>query len=208
MAMLITILHTWMAYTYEAQDPHLTVFVKSKCVPDLPGTVVWRLIYLLRKHPYYLNGRFLFLLFSQFTMLCGCFLRNILLDRFVFRWSLASSSSVTQWPFRLTDLTNVSLTLAFFACICTSCSATFFAFARLLLPLVLKLPFLSYTIRPLTAHFLRGSWTVFVPFLHFSLLTRALLLSITTIYALEFADILFDSFVTQVSWIKIIVIAV
>jgi nucleoporin NDC1 len=141
-------------------------------------------------------------------MLCGCFLRNILLDRFVFRWSLASSSSVTQGPFRLTNLANASFTFTLFACICTCCSATFFAFARLFLPLALKLPFLSSILRPLTAHFLRGSWIVLAPFLHFSLLTRSLLLCITTVHTLEFADMLFDSFVTQVSWIKTIAIIV
>ena len=36
----------------------------------------------IRKHPYYLNGRFLFLLFSQLMLAIAYFARNTMLDRF------------------------------------------------------------------------------------------------------------------------------
>ena len=192
-----------MAYACEVGDPRLTVFVRSKYVSNC---AVWYSAHgISRKHPYYLNGRFLYLYLSQATILYGFHLRNILLDRFAFRWSMASSSSsVQEWPFQFPDLVNTSLTLTLFACICTFSSASAFAVARALLPLLFNLPFLPYILKPLTAHFLRGPWTIFLPFLHFSLLIRTFLLSIATLSSLEFANVLFDSFVTRVSSLVIV----
>ena len=66
-AILLTFLHILMLYVSTAElerDPKLTVFVRS------------------RKHPYYLNGRFVFLL----LVLAGAvWVRNIMLDQFAFR---------------------------------------------------------------------------------------------------------------------------
>lgn len=48
------------------------------------------LIYPLRKHPHYLNGRLIFLICSQLTVAMGFMLRNIMLDRSVFLWASSS----------------------------------------------------------------------------------------------------------------------
>ena len=83
-AILLTFLHVFMLYASiddaaegEAvvPDPKLTVFVRS------------------RKHPYYLNGRFVFLLLAQVILASAFWLRNVILDRFAFR----SVSSVSPF---------------------------------------------------------------------------------------------------------------
>jgi nucleoporin NDC1 len=133
----------------------------------------------------------------------GFLLRNILLDRFVFRWSIAPSSSVKQWPFRIPDLIKASLTIIIFTSICVCVSGFVFADIRVMLPLLFKLPMLPYLLRPFSTHFLYGSWTIFLPLLHFSLIIRTFFLSLTILSTLEFSELLFDSFVTQVSYICI-----
>lgn len=75
-AILLTFLHILMLYASTAElerDPKLTVFVRS------------------RKHPYYLNGRFLFLLLAQMVSAGAFWVRNIMLDRFAFRSVLSVS---------------------------------------------------------------------------------------------------------------------
>jgi nucleoporin NDC1 len=75
-AILLTLLHILMLYASTAElerDPKLTVFVRS------------------RKHPYYLNGRFLFLLLAQMVSAGAFWVRNIMLDRFAFRSVLSVS---------------------------------------------------------------------------------------------------------------------
>jgi nucleoporin NDC1 len=66
-----------MVYTYEMSahgDPKLSVFVKS------------------RKHPYYLNGRLLFLILSQATVATAFLLRGAFIDRYAYRWTLATNT--------------------------------------------------------------------------------------------------------------------
>jgi nucleoporin NDC1 len=48
------------------------------------------------------------------------------------------------------------------------------------------------------AHFLRGSWTIFLPFRHIELLVRTFFLGFLTVATWEWADVLFDGFITQV----------
>ena len=43
-----------------------------------------------RKHPYYLNGRLLFLIVTQITAALAYCLRIVMLDRFAFCWPLAA----------------------------------------------------------------------------------------------------------------------
>jgi len=99
----------------------------------------------------------------------------------------------------MSDLITASFTIFLFTYICIFISGFFFSITRIILPLVFKLPALPFVLQPFTAHFLHGSWTVFLPVFYFSLMTRTLFLSLTTISALEFAETLFDSFVVQVS---------
>lgn len=43
-----------------------------------------------RKHPHYLNGRFIFLVMSQTAVGLSYGFRNVMLDRFVFKWNIAN----------------------------------------------------------------------------------------------------------------------
>lgn len=67
-----------------------SIFPPEDCGDDL---------YSSRKHPYYLNGRFVFLMSSQIALACTFMLRNVMLDRFAFRVrSLASVRSFSYKP--------------------------------------------------------------------------------------------------------------
>lgn len=67
------------------------------------------------------------------------------------------------------------------------------------LPPLYKLPLLHVFLRPFTAHFLRGSWTLLLPFRHFTLIIRAWFLSFSTMASWEISELLFDFFIPQVS---------
>ncbi|RXW14826.1 hypothetical protein EST38_g11028, partial [Candolleomyces aberdarensis] len=67
----VAFLHVYV----QTREEKLTVFVKSK------------------KHPQYLNGRFLFLVISQLVASSALLFRNLLKDRFAFRWVGMSSQS-------------------------------------------------------------------------------------------------------------------
>ncbi len=92
-ALLLTVLHIIVSYVYEptiGSDPRLTIFVKSKSVFPL-ASIVTSLIIITRKHPYYLNGRTLFLVTSQVSLGCLYILRNALMDRSSVRWTSSLS---------------------------------------------------------------------------------------------------------------------
>ncbi|KAK0438795.1 nucleoporin protein Ndc1-Nup [Armillaria borealis] len=175
-AIIAALLHVSMARMSKSNDPRLSLFVKSK------------------KHPYYLNGRLVFLLTSQVIAACCSMLRNIMMDRFVFRWpsSFTRKSAVTFGNF-LRTLVIVAL----LASVSVPTSAAVFAIARLTLPILYRLPLLHIILRPFTAHFLRGPWTIFLPVQHFALLIRAWFLAFSTLSTWEVAELLFDSFVSQ-----------
>ena len=84
-------LHVITAYFLEPTakgEPNLGVFVKSRW-GQLSKRLYFHLSSCLRKHPYYLNGRLLFLLVIQITAALAYCLRVIMLDRFVFGWPFA-----------------------------------------------------------------------------------------------------------------------
>ncbi|KAF8649067.1 hypothetical protein AX16_006040 [Volvariella volvacea WC 439] len=181
-ALLLARLYASLVYQNESftfGDPRLTLFVKS------------------RKHPYYLNGRFFFLLISQFTVGVGYSLRQIILDRFAFRWSLAIKPSTSQHPFGFLDILTSFVIAVLSATLLIPISAVLLASGRAILPILYTLPFLPAFLKPFTAHFLKGSWTVLLPFHHFSLLCRAWVLATSTILIWEAAGIIFDAYVTH-----------
>ncbi|RDB16603.1 Nucleoporin NDC1 [Hypsizygus marmoreus] len=181
-AAIAAALHVFLAYAYDSsRDAKLGLFVKSK------------------KHPYYLNGRLLFILLSQLSLALGFSLRNITLDRFVFSWSLVASSS-NRKSTRFSPSENVIKAIAVaavFTTLTVPFSAVIFGLARMTLPAIYQLPLLHYFLRPFTAHFLRGSWTIFLPFRHLALLSRAWFLGFTTIFTWELSNGLFDTFIYQ-----------
>ncbi|KAF8638636.1 hypothetical protein AX17_002061 [Amanita inopinata Kibby_2008] len=177
-SLCLLILHVTSAYLFEKDiygDPKLKFFVKS------------------RKHPYYLNGRLAYLVFSQVAVALAFSLRSIMLDRFAFRFSNTYQNRPVNL-FNVVQALMVTVILSTFV-IPATCAA--FAAARLFLPLFYKLPLLPYILRPFTAHFLRGSWTIMLPARHFSLLVRAWFLAYTTLLTWEFSDVFFDAYISQ-----------
>ncbi|KAK0186270.1 nucleoporin protein Ndc1-Nup [Armillaria mellea] len=177
-AIIATLLHVSMARMSKLNDPRLSLFVKSK------------------KHPYYLNGRLVFLLTSQVIAACCSMLRNIMMDRFVFRWP-SSFNQTRKSAVTFGDFVRTLVIVALLASASVPASAAVFAFARLTLPILYRLPLLHLILRPFTAHFLRGPWTIFLPVQHFALLIRAWFLAFSTLSTWEVAELLFDSFVSQ-----------
>ncbi|KAI0946721.1 hypothetical protein AcW1_010106 [Taiwanofungus camphoratus] len=175
-AIALTMVHVFMTYTYESttsRSSRLSFFVKSK------------------KHPYYLNGRVLYLLSSQLAFACTYLLRNILLDRFVVRWTdrLTSSDGSQPKSFRLARVITVLVTLTLFATFCTAGHTLLFGFARsVLLPLLYSVPFLPRVLRPFSAHFLRGPWTFVLLVRHWPLVCRTFCLGLSTVLIWEFAE--------------------
>ncbi|KZP26794.1 hypothetical protein FIBSPDRAFT_918061 [Athelia psychrophila] len=173
-AILVTLTHIFAAY-FENNDPHLRVFVRS------------------RKHPYYLNGRFVFLVGTQVTLALVFLLRNIMLDRLAFRATTHSKSPFSGAHLLKTAMTVTTLTLFGFTFACLG-----FGLARTLaLPLLLRLPLVHQLLRPFTAHFPRGAWTLWLPIRHAILVARAFCLGWSTVAGWEHAEGLFDLFIAQ-----------
>ena len=63
----------------------------------------------------------------------------------------------------------------------------------LVLPILLRIPIVSSVLRPLTAHFIRGPWTLILPLRYFSLEFRTFILA-----NWEFSEALFDFHIPQV----------
>ncbi|KAA1477952.1 hypothetical protein DENSPDRAFT_867789 [Dentipellis sp. KUC8613] len=172
-----TALHVSMTYLMTGSDPRLHVFVKS------------------RKHPYYLNGRFLFVVLAQLALAASYHLRNIMLGRFAVNWkharpSSAKGSALFNHFARTFQATIIS---AIFALLVFSTYVAAFGLARtLVLPLLFRIPVLSLALRPFCAHFLRGPWTIGLLPRHFALVARTCVLSFTTVLSWEFAESLFD----------------
>ncbi|KAG6819110.1 hypothetical protein H0H93_015355, partial [Arthromyces matolae] len=153
----------------------LTIFVKSK------------------KHPLYLNGTFLFVLLSQLSVALVFSLRNVTLDRYVFRWSREETSTRR---FNVTHILQSFIVAALLASLALPIAGfAFFLIRTTTLPLLYKLPILHNFLRPFTAHFLRGPWTIFLPFRHISLLIRTWFLAFTTLVTWEFSNTVFETFI-------------
>jgi len=73
----------------------------------------------------------------------------------------------------------------------------FFGIGRVVLPVLYGVPFLSIFLRPFTAHFLKGSWTIVLFFYHIRLVVRACFLSFSTFLVWETTDNLFDRVITE-----------
>ncbi|KAF5309985.1 hypothetical protein D9619_010243 [Psilocybe cf. subviscida] len=187
-------IHIIMVRTYEAKDSKLTVFVKSK----------WDIYHFdsdfserrHRKHPNYLNGRLVFLVISQLVTGFAFALRGCLADQFVFPWMQSVSSKRSSIPMTIAVSLVISSVLA---TISVSASSLIFGAARTVLPVLYKIPLLPIFLRPFTAHFLRGSWTLVLPLKHFGLLVRAWFIASSTFISWEIADKLFSSVVAEPS---------
>ncbi|KAF8436467.1 nucleoporin protein Ndc1-Nup, partial [Boletus edulis BED1] len=156
-----------------SEDIRLSIFIKS------------------RKHPYYLNGRFIFLVFAQIWLSISFALRDIMLERFVFRWAKALPSS-NAVSLVLSELFTL-FTFASFAVYNIA-----FGLARLaLLPLLLRIPLLRSLLRPFFGHFIRGPWTLTLPLRYLSLESHAFTLALSMLANWEFTASLFDVYIPQ-----------
>ncbi|KAF8178903.1 nucleoporin protein Ndc1-Nup [Pholiota molesta] len=173
------VLHLVMVYAYEIDtygDPKLTLFVKSK------------------KHPHYLNGRLLFLVITQLSIALAFALRGATIDRFVYKWSLTRIQKKN--PIYVAILLNWFIS-AIFTTFAIALAALIFAVLRFWLPVLYKIPILSFILRPFTAHFLKGPWTISLPLRHYQLFFRAWFLAFSTFFVWEFVDRLFDEAIVE-----------
>ncbi|EMD32361.1 hypothetical protein CERSUDRAFT_118729 [Gelatoporia subvermispora B] len=181
---LVTFMYIFMTYVYgssSSEDRHLSFFVKSK------------------KHPYYLNGRVLYLISSQMVISAAYFFRNALLDRFVVHWTELSTTTnpVQARTVRLAQLLTMLVTVGIFSGLCVAGHTLLFGLARsIALPVVFRIPIVSRFLRPFMAHFLRGRFTLTLLARHWSLITRTFYLGITTLAGWEFAESAFDEAVS------------
>ena len=76
-----------------------------------------------------------------------------------------------------------------------------FSLARMFLPILCNLPVVSSILRPFAGHFLKGPWTVILPFYHFRLLVRAASLSSSTSLIWEMTDNMFDRVIVEVRFV-------
>ena len=68
-----------------------------------------------------------------------------------------------------------------------------------ILPILFRIPFLSHLLRPFLAHFLRGSFTLTLFTKNVGLIFRAFTLGFMSVATWDFAESLFDSYVSDVS---------
>ncbi|KAI0055711.1 hypothetical protein BV25DRAFT_1903556, partial [Artomyces pyxidatus] len=174
----ITTLHILM--TSSRDSVHLNVFVKS------------------RKHPYYLNGRFLFLFLAQIAFASAFHFRSVLLDRFVVRWTRSTVPNPSRTAQYLRRAASLGLTTLAFTSLVLCAYLIAFGFSRsLLLPILFKIPGIHLILRPFFAHFLRGPWTIAMLPWHLPLVWRTFLLGLSTTAGWEFAETLFDEKVQE-----------
>ncbi|KAF8154433.1 nucleoporin protein Ndc1-Nup [Crassisporium funariophilum] len=180
-AICALVINLGMVYTNEIGvhgDPRLSLFVKSK------------------KHPHYLNGRLLFLTLSQVATASAFLLRGSLIDRFVYRWTLALN--IKNGSAILVLLVAIVTSLVFTS-IANSVAMLVFGLARLTLPVLYRIPLLSMPLRPFTTHFLKGPWTISLPLRHIGLICRSWFLGFTTFITWEIAECLFENIVAETS---------
>ncbi|KAJ3731095.1 nucleoporin protein Ndc1-Nup [Lentinula guzmanii] len=182
-AIAATVLHVFLAYINETEvygDPRLSLFVKS------------------RRYPYYLNGRLLFLLLSQLILAFSSLVRNVMLDRFAFRWSLPPVSGHSFFAkYTLTQLIRVFVVVIVSTSASLFCASLSFAIIRMLFPILYRFPLLPMILRPFTGHFVRGSLTLVLPFYHIGLLFRAWFIGFATMIVWEISELLFDVLIPQ-----------
>ncbi len=101
--------------------------------------------------------------------------------------------------FSLARIVTVALTTLLYSSVTALAYLVVFAFARsIVLPTLYQLPLVPRLLKPFTAHFLRGQWTLFLLARHWSLVRRAFYLALTTVGIWEFAESAFDAIAAEV----------
>lgn len=96
-------------------------------------------------------------------------------------------------------LLALAVTVPIFGAFCTVVQLTLFVVGRtVVLPIIFKIPIVSYLLRPFAAHLLRG-YTPILFFTQFPTISRAIFLGITTLASWEVSETLFDHVVSEVN---------
>ncbi|KAI0002445.1 nucleoporin protein Ndc1-Nup [Russula compacta] len=151
-----------------------------------------------RKHPYYLNGRFLFLFMAQITLAICFHLRSILLDRATVRWTHGHNPKIA--PMVNLFRRGLSISTTTFAFVAATFVAYILAFGlvrAIVLPILLQIPLVSHLLRPFLGHFIRGRWSLVHLWRNRALVWHSFLLGLTTIGGWELAESLFDDKVQE-----------
>ncbi|KAF4584895.1 hypothetical protein EYR40_001720 [Pleurotus pulmonarius] len=165
-AILIATIHAFVS-----SGAKLSLFVKSK------------------KHPHYLNGRLIFLLCSQVLLALAFTVRNTMLDRYLFR-------SSARRPFALLNIAKTMAVARLLTTITVVLSMITIALAKVfMLPILYRVPFAPWLLRPLTGHFVRSSVASLFPLHHLGLILQAWSLGSVTVDVWEFSNALFDFYV-------------
>ncbi|KIY45728.1 hypothetical protein FISHEDRAFT_48838 [Fistulina hepatica ATCC 64428] len=135
--------------------------------------------------PLLLNGDWLYLLTNQMVIALLFVARIIMKDRFSFPWP--TKFSFFDVAVGVMIMAIMSLPISFLL-LCT---------ARVVLPLLYRIPLLPIFIRPFTAHFLRVPWTLIVPLGHVDLIFRSLSLGFSTLTTWEMSYAFFETSVAQ-----------
>ncbi|KLO15190.1 hypothetical protein SCHPADRAFT_849874 [Schizopora paradoxa] len=167
--------HTFMSYVVEVSgrgDPKLGIWTNSK------------------KHPFHLNGRFVFLVMAQFVASGIYWVRDILKDRFFIRWSRnVTSVSLEAIPVLTASVMSIGMMTVF----STTVTVILFAVSRIVvLPILYRIPIVHGILRPFIAHFLRPKFTVTFLWTHFAMILRAHFISLTTLLLWEVTSVMFD----------------
>ncbi|KAI0266419.1 nucleoporin protein Ndc1-Nup [Gloeopeniophorella convolvens] len=178
-AIFVTSSHVALGRNAQGAD-HLDVFVRS------------------RKHHYYLNGRFLFLLMAQIAFASAYYLRSILLDRPTVRWAQSKVPKMDPPTAIVRRVVGLGVTSSVFTLGAFAVYIVTFGLVRaMVLPILLQVPAISRLLRPFLAHFLRGRWSFVLLWRNRALIWQVFLLGLTTVAGWEYAESLFDDKVQE-----------
>ena len=82
----------------KSEDLRLSIFTNSRCVTHSSAQISRPVISLDSEHPYSLNGRLVYIVLAQMWLSISFALRNIVLERSVFRWAKAQLPSNAVGP--------------------------------------------------------------------------------------------------------------
>ena len=107
----------------------------------------------------------------------------------------------------LRHVLTIAVTVFVFPGLVTAVHSINFGIARtFVLPVLFRIPVVSMLLRPVAAHFLKGSWTLTLLLHHTSIIRRAFYLGRLTMVVWELAEGAFDAIVSEVShsdhWLK------
>jgi len=172
-ALAFTFTHAAFASCLES-DAKLGPFVKS------------------RKHPQYLNPRLLFLLISQGTLAAVYLFRNLLRDRFAFRFDARPSPPLPIIAILASIVATATASTAL------PLAALIFGLARIfVVPVLFNIPILGAILKIFGGHFLRGPYTLSLAVTHLPLVIRAWFLAATTAFLWEAAECMFDGVLAE-----------